>query len=1592
MDRMDIIQKLKEYNRTLSETHCTSLEKEFINQINDNKKYFFYFSINQSIMDTSAEDFLKRHHNFKGLLPKANDKLCLYMRHIQEYTCNHHLIRIDVRSTNFSYYEKKVLSAIGSFYIFYGLQLSIKNLIYGQYRQFPLHTNFSPIITVELLQNNPEAIQYCRDALTSQNNTAILTRELILAIEQSSNKELQDLLTNIFLAAKHQEGLRQSIIETVDEGSLPYFIQILDIIKEHQLLRFSSIQRGVLTWIGIGYEIVEEKQIQFIFDCIHDYIHHEDHCIQALSHKNPLCVYIALYYIGLQNLEKAIDKAITLLSHTERHIVASALVYLKQTKHFPILKCKGFLDIYQDDSWITALYISECIQYDFTKLAIDKETNRYFFSHFIQYVSQIKNQQTYSSKGFEWFSIVLHKSLIVKKLYEMIQNDASVDMITSILPYISSNLDAKNLKLFMYDYFPKVPETIKKEFIIKEIISNNQNLSNYITDLCMSISFTPQDILQLENRLSTKKDYARANIIKVIANQSNEQILESHQRLSKSSIKTIQQSALELEQKTPQLFKKENIQQKWIGKEKGYGLYQPYQVYPCHYQSQLTYHEKGILKKKKILDLSYIKILNKQQILDYFKLWNQRIQSHAHDEYQRHGNYYQIGDQTFYPLNYNDHSLHALPFGDTWRNYFQKDQLSISTIFQLVFTINAINIPFDQVLNKNISLISISDKDVEPFAYFKHFCTILTYYFYEIENEKTQSLASSLLEIMNTFISTSSYQKKDNYTDTLTPVSIASLSFFDFLIRCLHLEETDDNRFYKFFPVLYESYVRFNIELPKNIELKLTISPMILAHAVTLNLLPKEALLEGILDKHILHENKNLYYRRNNHMLFEAYRDAYYNGRGIIGKPILSLPKKQQNVYKCLREALDCIADKFLMIEIHRLNEETIVTKLIDSLKVIRGLKYLILALRVLDKEEMKRPGYGLDRSSVFSRVITHCYPIETDSYETLEKERFSEKRLVETAMIAPQWMDIIQQVLKWDGFKEACYYFIAHMKQYDLELKKAEIVTYTDMDPSDLNDGAFDIEWCKNIYHTLGEKRMKLIYQASKFLCENSFHVRARKYADACLGKESKESFKQQVIKKRNKDALNAYCICPINDDQDLLERYMFLQQFLKQSKKFGAQRQASEKRSYEVALMNLARNSRFQTVTRLSWMMESEIIETNRKYLIPQHIEDIDVCLQIDTQGNNAIYVKRSNKVLKSIPSKYNKDPYIIELKQVHKLWNEQYRRSRNMLEQAMEERTKFSKEEIFTIARNPIVSPMLEKLVLYSNRHFGFYSQGKLQTLHETIDFDDEIRIAHPYDLYEHNLWHDYQSYIFDQQIIQPFKQVFRELYIKLEDELNMSESKRYTGYQIQPKKAAGALKSRKWNISYENGLERVYHNNNLIVNLYAEADWFSPSDIEAPSIDYVTFTSRKDHHPLKIKEIDNVLYSEIMRDLDMAVSVAYVGGVDPITSFSTIELRKTIIEFTCKLMNLKNVELSNHFANIHGKFNNYTIHLGSGTIHQKGGSIIQVVSVYSKKRGKIYLPFLDEDPMSAQILTKVIMFAEDHKIKDPSILKQIQTNSL
>lgn len=57
----------------------------------------------------------------------------------------------------------------------------------------------------------------------------------------------------------------------------------------------------------------------------------------------------------------------------------------------------------------------------------------------------------------------------------------------------------------------------------------------------------------------------------------------------------------------------------------------------------------------------------------------------------------------------------------------------------------------------------------------------------------------------------------------------------------------------------------------------------------------------------------------------------------------------------------------------------------------------------------------------------------------------------------------------------------------------------------------------------------------------------------------------------------------------------------------------------------------------------------------------------------------------------------------------------------------------------------------------------------------------------------------------------------------------------------------------------------------------ADWFSPADVEAPTLEGIVFLDRKAGKLVPFTDVPEVIFSEIMRDADLVVvSVAHVGG--------------------------------------------------------------------------------------------------------------------
>ena len=262
-----------------------------------------------------------------------------------------------------------------------------------------------------------------------------------------------------------------------------------------------------------------------------------------------------------------------------------------------------------------------------------------------------------------------------------------------------------------------------------------------------------------------------------------------------------------------------------------------------------------------------------------------------------------------------------------------------------------------------------------------------------------------------------------------------------------------------------------------------------------------------------------------------------------------------------------------------------------------------------------------------------------------------------------------------------------------------------------------------------------------------------------------------------------------------------------------------------------------------------------------------------------------------------------------------------------------------------------------------------------------------IAHPAHFYAAKNWRQWQHFVYNEEWQQPFKQLFREFYVATADELEQMKTTRFEGHQIQPKKAVALLRERKWEIGYYEPVRQISYAYNVVTYLDFTYDDYTPADVEAPTIGTVYFAERMTGNGKKIESLSPVYFSEMMRDLDLVASVAHVGEVDPEASHSTVEIRAVIAEEVALLFGFDHITVKSPHVLIDGQLGSYSLHLGSGHVHQQGGTMIPIATIPSQHRGRVFLPFVDEDPKTAEIMAKLLLFAQDDQINDPKIRQYI-----
>ena len=1529
------------------------------------------------------------------------------------------------------------------------------------------HSGLDNRIALELRDGNEKIFSLVEEAILGDNSEITLNHTIIKAVVKSGNMRAVGLLGKLLLAAKAQEGLRQSILENCDGGTLDSHIYFIRLILENGLCRFSSVVRAFDTWSGLGYGDQKQRAAEKCMTLALRYLSDKSAVDAGLESNDTAEIYMALWALCCRDIHSATGSALRLLDSREKYRRLAGWYFITQTNHesFRHMIAAKHLAVRDPEelAWICDnLHINKLPNHyglDWDKdselqtkpktfvddaYPPDEAGRAALFDQLADLAAFIGKKDTkFAGSVFPWVVQALDASAPCGVMLGLAAYDRSDGLIRRLADFIPIMNADQRMSYYSLLLTPENPE--HRACLLNGLSDKSGTVRERIVSRLQYCKLGKADIEKLAETLSTQNADLRKSVVTLLGKQKEPLVRPAIGAMLNSQNKNQLTAGIELlgvfSNKNPSLREKYNekilslrtsetvsqdvliLLEKFVPghheKEEyceanGYGLYNP----AAEAFDRAVYAERrpGI-RYIGDRELKALIVPDEKELLALF--------GRIADVFYKYRDYE-------YEAEYRDGTREKVLLGN---DMHQTPLLAGSTFLRNGFENPITDYPLsDKLLEAAGEYADDKIKLASAFNYWsygygndkkyqKWFCDLFAGYPIDMDRNDfiirvNKSLAEKktsifkCTQVLNAILATGETHLFDfafaAYVSLVRKVPENQWS------RACLAEDPEDRRssFGTHIPdcsALSAGYLKYWRHLAQG-QIKTD------AHFTAyFNEMWYEYLaagrqnLYGLSDEQILRAHQMglisddaiyMYYtaeaKAPEHM--STITGTYAYGRELLKK------------YPAAKDLLEKTIDRIVDIEENRGELPTPLSKVASQIsRFDGGARHFVKLLAALGDIGFHRgyayyytPDGELTKKEGLSLLLRCCRPKPDDTPEAmrsaLRKAKIPEKRVIEAAMYAPQWAGLLEKAMNIAGLKCGAWFFHAHVNEHFTAEKETEAAIFSAIAPRQFIDGAFDKDWFYEAYRTLGEKRFGELYKNAKYITSSSnAHRRSQLYADAVLGRLDKDGIKAEIIDKRNQEKLRAYALIPLDkaNKNDALERYEFIQRYKKESRQFGALRHASESKAAASAMDNLAITTGYGDADRMTWALEGVKIEQLRPLTEPREISGVSVWLGISEDGTPDLNIEKNGKPQKTLPKELAKDEYIIELKEAVKQLRDQKRRASRSFEMAMVSRAEFNAAEVAGLLNHPVLHGMVSALVFASGGKIGFpVLSGGVPALigasgnNQKIDQNDALIIAHPHDFIVKKCWSDYQRHLYQNNIVQPFKQVFREYYPVTQEEFDaVNVSRRYAGNQVQPHKAAALFKARGWTADYDEGLQRVWHKENLIALVFAQADWFSPSEIEAPAIETVRFYSRDKYEPVAFADIPPVIFSETMRDIDLAVSVAHAGGVDPEASHSTVEMRIAIARELLSALSIGNVSFQSAHAQIKGSLGDYSVHMGSGVIHKSGAGMIAVLPVHSQARGRIFLPFADGDPKTAEILSKILLFADDKKIKDPGILDQI-----
>jgi len=415
---------------------------------------------------------------------------------------------------------------------------------------------------------------------------------------------------------------------------------------------------------------------------------------------------------------------------------------------------------------------------------------------------------------------------------------------------------------------------------------------------------------------------------------------------------------------------------------------------------------------------------------------------------------------------------------------------------------------------------------------------------------------------------------------------------------------------------------------------------------------------------------------------------------------------------------------------------------------------------------------------------------------------------------------------------------------------------------------------------------------------------------------------------------------------------------------------------------------------------------------------------------------WIKPDGNPMKSVPalikntSSLKKKLLLVrkELKEIQKVYTSQKQRIDNqfILDRIWDYST-FNKYYI----EHGLVFPIATKLIWSFSQGQKFvnaiYLNNKWTDINgiaiEWITESTIIKLWHPISSNEETilLW---RQKMLELEWKQPVKQAYREIYILTQAEINTKTySNRMAAHILKQHQFSTLANLRDWKYSlmgaYDDGIYnqtcyKEIKEHNLKIEFWIDElnqeDAYNDTGIwHYVATDQVKFKNL-DGNLINLEDVAKIVFTEVMRDVDMFVGVCSVGN-DPQwmdnngarqanrdywESYSFGDLteiaktRKEILEnLLPRLKKIRDVaRIEGKFLIVRGKVRTYKIHIGSGNILMEPNDqyLCIVPSRSTVQTDRLFIPFEGDRGLSI-VLSKAFLLAEDDKIEDETIVSQI-----